>query len=78
MVIFESGSRISSFGEEAFYMCESLGSICIPPSVETIARICFDGCPLEKIILAVGSKLSDQSMHDMGELGALALTWPEA
>jgi hypothetical protein len=58
-VMFESGSRLSSIGDQAFWQCSLLSSICLPSSVKTLAHGCFQGCQsLSAVTFESGSQLS--------------------
>jgi hypothetical protein len=54
-------------GESAFRSCESLRSICIPSSVETIYYpFCFSECVyFLEIVFEVGCKLSAEAVSDL-------------
>jgi hypothetical protein len=57
-VEFEAPSKVRSFGHLAFSYCNSLVSISIPPSVESMARQCFAACPnLADVRVEFGSQL---------------------
>jgi hypothetical protein len=43
-VTFESDSRLTEIGREAFWNCSSLGSICIPAQVQRLLRKSFANC----------------------------------
>jgi hypothetical protein len=43
-VIFEVGCKVSVIEEQAFACCSSLTSICIPATVKTLGKSCFEDC----------------------------------
>jgi hypothetical protein len=58
MLEFEKGSVVSWIETKVFFTCVSLGSICIPASVEIIGDACFSDCTsLSDVSFEVESKL---------------------
>jgi hypothetical protein len=56
---FETGSKLTRIGGQAFTKCSSLISICIPAGVEAINQYCFDDCTsLAELRFEAGSKLT--------------------
>jgi hypothetical protein len=56
---FESGSRLTEIGKNAFENCLSLSSICIPAPVEFVPFSCFYNCvSLSVLSFEGGSKLT--------------------
>jgi hypothetical protein len=65
-IAFEPGSQLRRLESETFANCQRIRSICIPSSVEFIARWCFvlsvaqpPFCPAEKITFEAVSKLRE-------------------
>jgi hypothetical protein len=58
-VTFESGSKLSRIGSQAFQFCSSLSSIDIPSSVQVLGNECLCCCKaLSGVTFAPNSKLS--------------------
>jgi hypothetical protein len=58
-VTFEADSKLLCLGAEAFLRCEALTSICIPASVDTISKSCFESCTaLSTLTFEAGSQVS--------------------
>jgi hypothetical protein len=76
-VTFESGCRLSILEESTFEFCSSLSEICIPASVQTIAKQCFCRCrSLSKVAFESGSKiatLGDAAFEFCPSLQSIAL-----
>jgi hypothetical protein len=57
-VRFESVSKLSSIGREAFWHCRHLTTIAIPSPVQFLGERCFRGCSLlETVSFCAGSRL---------------------
>ena len=53
---------VTSIGDYAFRNCTGLTSVTIPDSVTSIRYDPFDGCPIQKLIIADGSKTVKDTM----------------
>jgi hypothetical protein len=59
MLAFEFGSLLENLEDQVFEKCDGLRSICIPASVRTLPRFCFDYChSLEALTFESSSKLT--------------------
>lgn len=64
-VVFETGSRCRSIGDNAFYRCDSLRAVVLPPTLRRIGRYAFAWCPV----------LEDINLTDVHEIGAHAFAY---
>jgi hypothetical protein len=56
---FETGSKLAIVRDFAFSECSALQSICIPSSIEIMAKSCFNGCTsLAHLTFEPGSEIS--------------------
>jgi hypothetical protein len=55
-ITFESGSKLRELNGEAFFGCDSLKSICLPASLETIYSSSFPHCRGLRIEIESGNK----------------------
>jgi hypothetical protein len=85
-VTFECDYQVQILGDFAFMLCESLQSICIPSSIEIVAKFCFaEYKHLSTLTFESGCRVPGVEMRNAmalslplepAEQGELALDWP--
>jgi hypothetical protein len=69
---FESGSQLWALGDSAFFGCSSLESICIPSSIQTISKACFNSCRrLLNLTFVRGSRIVNLCESAFGDCSSL-------
>jgi hypothetical protein len=76
-VRFGPGSRLTSIGVQAFFLCDRINMICIPSPVTFLGDYCFDSCEsLETVLFCADSKLEairDAAFSDCESLTSIML-----
>ncbi|MGN0211578.1 MAG: leucine-rich repeat domain-containing protein [Muribaculaceae bacterium] len=50
-------ATVTAIGDSAFYFCENLANVTLPPYITTVSRSSFAGCPITAIVLPEGVTL---------------------